>query len=329
MIRWSDSDSSKNEVKNEVTSLREKWQQAEYYCCLYEFDDSLNYLLTAYSYIRKNPPPQLYRRICIHLFKHETDPMKKIMYLFETQSIALRHKACSVQLKHKRKSMADSKIFDTLMSSVSFNCAEIKDYLEHFLENVLPPDFVCVSLILDPETNNFYLIRLEKDFEPILRKLTYDKKYTENFRQIMMENDISMKQSDRTKFWTTRNLLNKRLSMYLHELENNVLGKYNAFMLGSFGEDSELEKKWIASFKKQFTNVTYTREKIECLKLIMLGLNYYTQDHIGLILKSDFGEQTAEYEKWIVNNIKPKTVGIKRKHVCLMVDRVYFILFLK
>ena len=318
--RWSDSDSN----KNELTSLREKWQQADYYCCLYEFEDKLAYLLTAYSYIRKNPPPLLYRRICMHLFKHEIEPMKKIMYLFETQSVALRHKACSVQLRHKRKSMADSKIFNTLMTSISFNCIDVQEYLVNFLEKFLPSDFVCVSLILDPDANNLYLIRLEKDFDPILRKLQFDKKFTDSFRQIMIENDVSMKQLDRHKFWTTRNLLNNKLFSFLNELEKNVLGKYKTLMLGSFGDDGELEKKFIADFRKQFANVAYNQEKIECLKLILLGLNNFTQDQVSSLLKTEFGEQTSQHEKWIMSNIKPRIASVKRKHVCLMVDRVNY-----
>lgn len=86
-----------------VTSLREKWQLAEYYCNLFEVSRSAESLTLAYGHIRKNPAPLLYRRICMKLFNNEKDSVKRIMHLFETQSIALRHKACSIQLKQKRK----------------------------------------------------------------------------------------------------------------------------------------------------------------------------------------------------------------------------------
>lgn len=86
-----------------VTSLREKWQLAEYYYNLFEAARSADSLALAYKHMRKNPAPLLYRRICMKLFNNETDTAKRIMHLFETQSIALRHKACSIQLKQKRK----------------------------------------------------------------------------------------------------------------------------------------------------------------------------------------------------------------------------------
>lgn len=88
-----------------MASLKEKWQLAEYNC--YKFEDSPRSahenLALAHAFIRRNPPPLLYRRICMNLFNSEPHLSKRIMHLFETQSIALRHKACSIQIKQKRK----------------------------------------------------------------------------------------------------------------------------------------------------------------------------------------------------------------------------------
>lgn len=92
---------------NAIASLREKWQLAEFYCNMFEFSRSSESLAIAYDQIRKNPAPLLYRRICMNLFNNESDPLRRIMHLFETQSIALRHKACSIQLKQKRKVLFD------------------------------------------------------------------------------------------------------------------------------------------------------------------------------------------------------------------------------
>lgn len=93
-----------------VASLKEKWQLAEYNC--YKFEDSPRSahenLALAHAFIRRNPPPLLYRRICMNLFNSEPHLSKRIMHLFETQSIALRHKACSIQIKQKRKVLFDT-----------------------------------------------------------------------------------------------------------------------------------------------------------------------------------------------------------------------------
>ena len=48
---------------------------AEYHVLLYELDSNkdLNKLLRAYNFIKENPHPQLYKRICLHIFNHTLD----------------------------------------------------------------------------------------------------------------------------------------------------------------------------------------------------------------------------------------------------------------
>ena len=54
---------------NSSVILNEKWYLAEYHVLLYELDSNkdLNELLRAYNFIKENPHPQLYKRICIHM----------------------------------------------------------------------------------------------------------------------------------------------------------------------------------------------------------------------------------------------------------------------
>lgn len=210
------------------------------------------------------------------------------------------------------------------MSTISFDCVEANTYLSQFLERILPSDCICVSLMLDRDTNHLYLIRLEKNLEPLLIKLDYDfTRYSDEFRTIMTDNDSSMKQSDRRKFWNLRNELNRSLKNYLNELETNVFGRNRMLLLGSFGVDEKPENSTIQEFKKRFPTISATAERLLCLKIIILGIDRFTPEQIQAELKQNFDSpHVAEIEKWISDVVRSRLVGQKRKHVCLIVDRV-------
>lgn len=108
--------------------------------------------------IKSNPHPTLYRRICFHLFQTEnTNQRLKIEYLLETQSIALRHKACSIQIKNKRKLNINEDMFNKITQSLSFDA---KDMLSK-LETLLPANVVVSALIL-ADMNTLCVVRIEK-----------------------------------------------------------------------------------------------------------------------------------------------------------------------
>lgn len=309
---------------DEVTSIREKWHLSDYYCCLFELDEAQfkDYLYLAYMYIKKNPPPTLYRRVCMNLFKVENDQKKRIIHLLETQSIALRHKACSIQIKHKRKSNIDLKIFDTLIQSLSFSCSSNREYFSNFLQNILPDDCVVVGLLLG-DADDLYLIRIEKSLDPVLIKLKFNRKYLDEFKQLMVENDRSMKQSDRNKFWSSRNALNKKLNNYLDELESRVFSYYKSYLLGSY-LNYDLEN-FINKFKEYFNIETMSREKVNSLKMIFLGLEFFTNDELTSALKNEFEKSDIRMDDFILylmTSVRPKLADAKRKHVCLLVDKV-------
>ena len=46
------------------TSQTERWHLAQYHCLNYELDKSISNLNTAYTLIKTNPQPTLYRRLC-------------------------------------------------------------------------------------------------------------------------------------------------------------------------------------------------------------------------------------------------------------------------
>lgn len=217
------------------------------------------------------------------------------------------------------------------MSTISFDCVEANTYLSHFLERILPSDCICVSLMLDRDTNHLYLIRLEKGLEPLLIKLDYDfTRYSDEFRTIMTDNDSSMKQSDRRKFWNLRNELNRGLKNYLTELETNVFGRNRMLLLGSFGVDEKPENSTIQEFKKRFPSISPTAERLLCLKIIILGIDRFMPEQIQAELKQNFdSSHVADIEKWLSDVVRSRLVGQKRKHVCLIVDRVEITNFLR
>ena len=317
------SDANKTSTSNsklQLTSLQEKWHLAEYYCFLFEMDETnKTSLYLAYDFIKKNPHPQLYRRICLNLFKIEADSKQKISFLLETQSIALRHKICSIQLKHKRKSNIDVEIYEKLLNTVSFgsNVAN-KDSLINFVDKILPSNCVVVSLVLIDNVDLF-IVRLEKDNEPFLFKLKYNLKFTEEFRTIMVENDKSMKISERSKFWSSRSALNKRLYNYLEELEANIFSYAKSLLLGTYLKFNL--STLISQFKKDMKLETITKSQKSLLKLVYLGLEHYDIDDLRIALKTEFNEKLIEqYCSYLITQ-KALLTNAERKHVCLLTDK--------
>lgn len=218
------------------------------------------------------------------------------------------------------------------MNTISFESTEAADYLSQFLSRILPSDCICVSLLLERDTDLLYLVRLEKSVEPMLIKLKFQRRFLDEFRSIMSENDASMKQSDRRKFWNVRNALNKKLVTYLSELETTVFGRCRALLLGSYvavgggaGLSLSSDEGISSEFKRRFSSsaVQLTSERLMCLKLIVLALDQYTLEQIRDELKTCFESAcVGDVENWLIEVVKPKVAGLKRKHVCLIVDRV-------
>lgn len=304
-------------AESKPISMNEKWNLAQFFCLSYELDPTnLTNLATAYSLIKSNPHPLLYRRICLHLFESESLNNKlKIEYLLETQSIALRHKACSIQIKNKRKSLIDSNQFERITSSLVFNN---KFSLYDKIEKMLPNNFVVVSLVL-VDFSTLYAVRLESGNEPFYYRLKYDRKYTEEFKQIIAENDRSMKQSDRNKFWSTRSQLNSRLAAFTEEIEKNVLSYAKALLLGSFKEFNL--DKFIERIKSELSLVNLTKSQTNLLKLIVGGLEYLDSKLIRQGLKTEFDDAKLDTITNYLVDRKAKLSGLKRKHVCLLVDK--------
>jgi hypothetical protein len=311
----------------DLALFKEKWHLSEYYCCLFELDETnyREYIHHAFLYIKKNPAPSLYRRICMNLFRIESDARKRILYLLETQSIALRHKACSIQLKHKRKSTIDLKSFETLIQALSFANSFNREYLNNFLSKILPSDCVVISLMLS-EQDDLYLIRIEKACEPLLVRLKLSRSYVDEFKVIMVENDKSMKILDRNKFWSNRNALNKKLNKFLDDLENRVFAHHKSHLLGSFVELSL--DAFVSKFKAHFGIESLSADKCEFLKTILLGLEFFSDEELLEAFRCESFEKTNdpkiinEYISYLVTHVKPKLSDAKRKHVCLLVDKV-------
>jgi hypothetical protein len=136
--------------------INEKWYLAQYYLLLYEQSgkQDRSYLKLAYEMIRLNPHPYIYRRICIHLFHDEVHNTKlKTTYLLETQSIALRHKSCSIQIKNKRKSQINLNLYENLNKFISFN-TDLNDFYDSTLNRIIPTDYTIIAFVLIDSTTN-------------------------------------------------------------------------------------------------------------------------------------------------------------------------------
>ena len=322
---------------NELVSLEERWHLAYYYCSLFELDEVKfkDYLTLARQLIVVNPHPIIYRAILMNLFRTQTKPnrqssdedeTKKLSYLLETQSIALRHKAYAIHMKHRRKSSIDPSLSENFVNSISFKHSSDLNHIQSFMQRLLPKDLCVLALVLVPEEMDLYLVRLEKSVRPFISKFKYNRKYTDEFKQIMIENDKSMKQSDRNKFWNSRNSLNTRLSAFVNEIETSVFASKKALFMGSYVDfDTEAI---IEEFRKKLgASVIMERggENEQLVWSVLLGLEFYSSEDLRNILKTIFSgnEKVVEIAFNFLNDvIKPRLEGAKRKHVCLLNDKV-------
>jgi len=259
----------------------------------------------------------LYRRICFHLFESEaSDKRLQIEYLLETQSVALRHKACSIQIKNKRKANIDEELFARITDALSF---ERKDIVTT-IEKMMPKNCVATALIL-VEMKTLCVVRVEKGVEPILYRLKYEQRYSEEFKQIIAENDLSMKTSERLKFWTR---LNQRLAAFSEELDTKVLSYARGLLLGSFTtvEVSHMIEK----LRKDVGIESLSSEQNSLLYMVLTGLEFLENQEIREAVESVFKKDVERIFNCLVE-LKPKLTDLPRKHVCLLVDKVNFFLF--
>jgi hypothetical protein len=151
----------------------------------------------------------------------------------------------------------------------------------------------------------------------MLCKVKYDQKYSEEFKQIIAENEKSMKQSERLKFWTTRNLLNQRLVSFSEELDKKVLSYAKGLLLGSFTE-VDLERLIDRLIKKQCMN-KLTPDQRSLIRMILIGLEHLDEQEVKEALSTQFDDES------LCRNIieyKLSLTELPRKHVCLLVDKV-------
>ncbi len=101
------------------------------------------------------------------------------------------------------------------------------------IEKLMPNNCVVTALVL-VDMNTLCVVRVEKGVEPILYKLKYEQRFSDEFKQIIAENDLSMKMKSSLKFWKTRKMLNQWLAAFSEELDNKVLSFACGLLLGSF-----------------------------------------------------------------------------------------------
>ena len=153
----------------------------------------------------------------------------------------MRHKACTIHIKNKRKASNDSSVHDDLLKVVSFNKNSLYEFYESIIETAIPEDWTIIAFVLND--NQLYLVRLERNAEPFLLKLKgFYQLYLENFKTIIRENYASMNEKDELKFWQKRSDLNVRLIAYLKDLDENLLGFCRYLLLGSYLDKTTIKK---------------------------------------------------------------------------------------
>lgn len=148
--------------------------------------------------------------------------------------------------------------------------------------------------------------------------MKYDQKYSDEFKEIIAENDRSMKQSERLKFWTSRNLLNQRLISFSEELDRKVLAYAKGLLLGSFTE-IDIERLINRIIKKSSVG-KLTSEQRSLIRMLLIGLEHLDDQEVKEALATQFEDDSLA--KYIVE-YKLSLTELPRKHVCLLVDKVW------
>jgi len=126
-----------------------------------------------------------------------------------------------------------------------------------------------------------------------------------------------MKQSERLKFWTTRNLLNQRLVSFSEELDKKVLSYAKGLLLGSFTE-VDLERLIDRLIKKQCMN-KLTPDQRSLIRMILIGLEHLDEQEVKEALSTQFDDESLCRH---IIEYKLSLTELPRKHVCLLVDKV-------
>ena len=149
-------------------------------------------------------------------------------------------------------------------------------------------------------------------------KLKYDQKYSDEFKKLILENDKSMKQLDRQKFWTSRNLLNQKLGSFTEELDRKVLSYAKGLLLGSFTE-VDIDRL-IDRIKKDQRISSLNQDQRSLLRMILIGLEHLSDSEVKEALKTEFNDIDGLYN-YIVE-YRPSLMDLPRKNVCLLIDKV-------
>lgn len=133
---------------------------------------------------------------------------------------------------------------------------------------------------------------------------------------------MSMKQSERLKFWSTRNQLNQRLATFSENLDHEVLSYGKGLLLGSFtNTDIDL---LVDKMRKELRLGVLNQDQNSLLRVLMIGVEHLNLQEIKDGLKTDFIENVSEMANYLIE-MKAKLSNLPRKHVCLLVDKVIII----
>jgi separase len=231
-------------------------------------------------------------------------------------------------------------VYDNLLNAITFNKKSIFKYYEKSIQTQIPEDWTIISFIIND--SQLYLLRLERNRVPFLFKLeNFNEKVLEKFKQIIKENDASMKQNDKKKFWEIRGALNKRLIEYLKDIDKNLFDFARYFLLGSYS-DKKVMKKCEEEIKKFYDKFGLKLEglAIDQKQIVFYIFNFLfdgkilnqelTQKRLQENLKSafkyaKFNENDCDkfyeyiYDNYINGDFKMGK--LKRNHVCLLIDK--------
>jgi len=186
------------------------------------------------------------------------------------------------------------------------------------IEKLMPNNCVVTALVL-VDMNTLCVVRVEKGVEPILYKLKYEQRFSDEFKQIIAENDLSMKMKSSLKFWKTRKMLNQWLAAFSEELDNKVLSFACGLLLGSFTTVDV--GQMIEKVGKDVGAESFSSEQNSLLYMVMTGLEFLEGQEIREALETVFRKDVEKILNCLVE-LKPKLTDLPRKHVCLLVDKV-------
>ncbi|XP_077991087.1 separin-like [Glandiceps talaboti] len=268
-----------------------------------DLQEVIEVLQKAYEMCQNLPPTVLYVKICQLLCwclgnMTITSSINASFYLNESLAVTLRHhKLITLYKKHRvmKKQNRNYEILRLNKDKQVFIFDGSQDTLQQTMEELPHGWSVCtMSVLYTDNTVDVMINRIQSHQDPIIVKIPLTTGTRQNygrnldqiiadFFSILRESKVSVKETNKQIWWTTREDLDDRLEILLSDVENSVLEHWKVLLLGNVDDDKTSEDiaRKVTMFHQQHRELALTPWQLQLLQLLVEG-NGWLSEHQAL-----------------------------------------------